>query len=201
MSALHGLTQAVATALIEYHLESESGNTFKESYLKLREGEGIYSSIKLRERMLRDYIAWVTLEAKGYQVLDQKTKQWFLENLAPTMFSLKFQRRLGDFTVAEGHEIIKAHEAHQPDDPKEYTEELRVGIAYWRIGLYEQANQAFSVALNINPESQDACYNVALSCFKLGLKQKAIEYWRAYLRLDKMSFWTVRVQKFLSTVR
>jgi len=196
-----GLTQAVATALIEYHLESESGNKFKESYLKLRQNEGIHSSIKLRERMLRDYISWVTLEAKGYQVLDQKTKQWFIENVAPTMFALKHQRRLGAFTIPEGNELIKHYELKTPDSVKQYEEELQVGLAYWKIGQYQQANQAFINAFNLEPQSQDACYNAALSCFKIGIKQKAIEYWRAYLRLDKMSFWTVRVQKFLNTVR
>jgi len=53
----------------------------------------------------------------------------------------------------------------------------------------------------LRPESMDACYNAALSNFRLGQKQKAIEYWRQYLRLDRSSFWQLRVQKFLSTVR
>lgn len=196
-----GLTQAVATALIEYHLETESGNTFKQSYIELRKNEGIYSSIKLRERMLRDYIAWVTREANGYQVMDHKTKQWFIENVAPTMFSLKCPRRVGDFPIAEGHELIKRYEEQDPEDVHDFYNDFRVGIAYWRLGQYDKAHSVFVRLFNMRPDSQDACYNVALSSFKTGQKQKAIEYWRAYLSLDKMSFWTVRVQKFLQTVK
>jgi len=194
-----GLTQAVATALIEYHLETESGSAFKQSYIALRKDEGIHSSIQLRERMLRDYIAWVTLEANGYQVMDKKTKQWFIENVAPSTFSLKHPRRLGDFLIAEAHELIAHYEEREPSQPRVFKDELRVGIAYWKTGQYLKANQAFINAFNLDTSSQDACYNAALSSFKNGFKQKAIEYWRAYLRLDKMSFWTVRVQTFLNT--
>jgi tetratricopeptide (TPR) repeat protein len=196
-----GLTQAVATALIEYHLETEAGNVFKQSYIELRKNEGIYSSIKLRERMLRDYIDWVTREANGYQVMDQKTKQWFIENVAPSMFSLKYPRRVGDFPIAEGHELIKKYETRPDEEKTDFVEEFRVGIAYWRLGQYDKAHSVFVRIFNMRPDSQDACYNVALSSFKTRQKQKAIEYWRAYLKLDKMSFWTVRVQKFLNTVK
>ena len=197
----HSLLQAVATALIEFHLDSEAGGHFRESYLELRKDEGIYSSIQLRERMVRDYLEWVTLEAKGYQVLDEKTRKWFIENVAPGTFALKHPRRLGEFPVAQSYDLIEEFEKVIEKDDNDFDAHFRLGIVYWRIGEYSKANIAFVRSSELHPDSADACYNVAISSFKIGQKQKAIDYWRTYLSLDKVSFWTVRTQKFLSTIR
>jgi len=197
----HGLLRAVATSLIEYHLDSESGSHFRESYLELRKSEGIYSSIQLRERMVRDYLEWVTLEAKGYQVLDEKTKKWFIENVAPGMFSLKHPRRLGEFPVADAFSLIDKYEDAIKENDNNFDAHFMLGIVYWRIGEYGKSNISFVRSSELDPSSEDACYNAAISSFKTGQKQKAIDYWRKYLSLDKASFWTVRTQKFLTTVR
>ena len=197
----HGLLQAVATALIEFHLDSEAGGHFRASYLELRKDEGIYSSIQLRERMVKDYLSWVTLEAKGYQILDDKTRKWFICNVAPGTFALKHPRRLGEFLVGEAYDLIDKYEKIVEKETQDFDAHFQLGIVYWRIGEYGKANIVFVHSAELRPESADACYNAAISCFKTGQKQKAIDYWRRYLSLDKASFWTVRTQKFLTTVR
>jgi len=197
-----GLLEAVSAALIEYHLDSQSGACFRESYLTLNKNKRINSSIQLRENIIRDYIGWVTLEAKGYQALDQETKGWFLENVAPPIFALKETRNssVKSASIAEVHDLIEKHEEGHNRIDDDFNYMLKVGMAYWRVRHYIKANYAFTGAAKLNAQSKNACYNAALSCFKTGQHHKARDYWRHYLSLDKSSFWTVRVQKFLNTI-
>jgi tetratricopeptide (TPR) repeat protein len=198
-----GLLQSLANAFIEYHLDSQSGTSFRNSYLALKKNQNINSSIQLRDAIVRDYIGWVTLEAKGYQALDQEARAWFIEHVAPPMFALKHPRSLSMETIPirEVHAFIDEYEARDDPDQSSSDDLLKIGIAYWRTRQYIKANHAFLQAFKHNPRSKDACYNAALGCFKTGQKAKARDYWKHYLSLDKVSFWTVRVQKFLSTVK
>lgn len=200
--SLKGILQTLSTAFIEYHLDSQSGTGFRKSYLALNKNKNVNSSIQLRDAIVRDYIGWVTLEAKGYQVLDQETRAWFIEHVAPPMFALKHPRSLSMETlpIGEVHSFVEKYEARKEEDTQSAEDLLAVGVAYWRTRQYIKANYIFMQAIKRDPNSKDACYNAALSCFKIGQKAKARDYWKKYLSLDKVSFWTVRVQKFLSTV-
>ncbi|MBU1863457.1 MAG: tetratricopeptide repeat protein [Candidatus Omnitrophica bacterium] len=196
-----GLLQSVAAALIEFHLESETGRQFRDSYEQLRKGEGIFSTIKLRERMLRDYIEWVTLEAKGYQVLEKDTRKWFYENVAPPRLSLKHPRRLGQRSMPEFLEYIEQNKQYLENEIKDFDVYFSLGIALWHQENFTDAHRAFVKAFELQPQSDNACYNAALSAFKTQQKEKASEYFKAYLRIDRSSFWVVRVQLFLNELR
>jgi hypothetical protein len=201
--SLKGLQQSLATALIEYHLDSQSGTRFRDSYLKLKKNQNINSSIQLRDNIVRDYIGWVTLEAKGYQVLDQEARGWFIEHVAPPMFALKHPHTLSveDVPIGDIHAMLEEYEAREDKEENNFELMFKLGISYWRVRQYIKSSYMFMRATFLDAQAKDACYNAALSCFKTGQKAKAIEYWKHYLTIDKASFWTVRVQKFLTTVR
>lgn len=192
-----GLIQAVATALIEYRLDADEDSILRNSYLKLRKNEGIFSSIQLRDRMLRDYLDWVLKEAKGYRVLDTNTAQWFLENIAPPLFALKCPRRINNFSITQWQIFIARHEKQIGKENIPFDTYFRLGVAYWQIEQYEKSYICFAQAAEQNPEHLDACYNAALSSYKIQQKADASTFWRKYLLLDKRSFWTNRVQEFL----
>jgi len=188
--------------LIEFHLDSASSTRFRDSYLRLKKNQNVNSSIQLRDNIVKDYIGWVTLEAKGYQVLDQEARTWFVEQVAPPMFALKHPRTLSMETrpVGEVHALLEEYELQEDKEEDSFDRMFRLGIGYWRVRQYIKANYMFMRASFLDPKSKDACYDAALSCFKTGQKTKAREFWQAYLEIDKASFWTVRVQKFLATV-
>lgn len=195
------LSQAVVTALVEYHLDSPKGARFKDSYRKLAKNKMLTSTIALRENLIKDYLDWITMEAKGYQVLDADTRRWFIENVAPAMFALRHPRRLGNMQASEAQEAIQQCEDLLRDEPDSYKLNFKLGMACWRVGSFAKANHSFVKAAEADPDSLDAVYNAALSCFKTGQKKKAGDLWKRYLSLDKASFWTLRVQKFLSAMR
>jgi len=198
---LRGLFQAVATALIEHFLDTDAGMHFRDQYWGLRRNERITSSIKFRERMLGDYLAWLMYEARGYQVLDAETRKWFIEHVAPSKFSLKHLRRLGNFTVPDAHELIERCEQCFSDIEGDFDALFKLGLACWRVGQFEKASDSFVRASLLRPDSLDACYNAGLSCLKIGRLQKAMDYWKTYFLLDKGSFWMLRVREFINSVR
>lgn len=198
---IRGLFEAVTTALIEFYLDSPYGLGFRDAYSKLNKNKTVTSAIEMNERIQKDYISWITMEANGYQVLDQETRQFFMEKVAPALFALRHPRRASDFTVAFAHELLKQDDERTDKDRTDFEEQFKLGLATWRIGNYPRAVLAFRHALEANPESVDACYNLAMAFFRTGQKKHAVETWRKYLTLDKSSFWQLRVQKFLGTNR
>jgi len=166
--SLKGLQQSLATALIEFHLDSASATRFRDSYLRLKKNQNINSSIQLRDSIVKDYIGWVTLEAKGYQVLDQEARTWFVEQVAPPMFALKHPRTLSMETrpVGEVHALLEEYEAQEDKNEDDFERMFRLGIGYWRVRQYIKSNYMFMRATFLDPRSKDACYNAALSCFK-----------------------------------
>ena len=201
LQAPRSIVQSVATALIEYHLDTDEDNELRNNYLKLKKNSGVHSTIQLRERLVRDYVAWVTLEAKGRQVLDKETKEWFITYIAPPTFALKHSRRLGDFSSFDAPGLITLYEKQLADNPRDFDTAFRLGIVAWRIEEYQKSSNAFLTAARLAPQDRDACYNAAISCYKVNDLQGAVHYWQEYLRIDKASFWMLRVQNFLREVR
>ncbi|MCX8094053.1 MAG: tetratricopeptide repeat protein [Candidatus Goldbacteria bacterium] len=58
-----------------------------------------------------------------------------------------------------------------------------LGIAYLRMGKFQEAFSAFESALEIEPWDMAAYVNAAILAEKLGYKDKAIKYWQKYDRL------------------
>ena len=141
------------------------------------------------------------MEAKGYLVLDADTRKWFIENIAPSMFALRHPRRLGNLAPSEAHALIDECQRIIEEDEGNFDANFKLGVAAWRVGNFYKANASFYKAVQIKPDSLDAVYNAAISSFKIGNKKKAMDLWRKYLSIDRSSFWTLRVQKFLSTTK
>ncbi len=58
-----------------------------------------------------------------------------------------------------------------------------LGVAYLRLKKYQQALEAFEMAISIEPWDMAAYVNAAILSEELGHKDKAIKYWQKYDRL------------------
>jgi Flp pilus assembly protein TadD len=69
-------------------------------------------------------------------------------------------------------------------DPELYVSYNDLGIVLIQLNKAGDANTAFSVALAIYPDSAEANYNMAYSCFLLGRKNDAVLYSKRALELS-----------------
>jgi tetratricopeptide (TPR) repeat protein len=66
----------------------------------------------------------------------------------------------------------------------------------------EESIQAYEAALRLAPDYADAHYNLAMAYERKGLRRRALEHWRQYLRLDRTGPWAeharTQLRKLLS---
>jgi tetratricopeptide (TPR) repeat protein len=87
-------------------------------------------------------------------------------------------------------------------DPRYALAYFDLGNVLDETGRLSDAVQTYQSALALAPTYADAHYNLALAFEKLHQPRKALEHWRAYLRLDQSGPWAVharhQVQKILA---
>jgi tetratricopeptide (TPR) repeat protein len=90
------------------------------------------------------------------------------------------------------------------------TADPRYALAYFDLGnvldetgRLPDAVRAYRQAITLAPTYADAHYNLALAYEKMAQQRKALEHWRAYVRLDTRGPWAVharnQIQKILDS--
>jgi len=72
-------------------------------------------------------------------------------------------------------------------DPEQERFYYNMGLAYYRLVLYEQAADAYWKAINKKPNFGEAWYNLSLAFNKLGESEKAFMAYEKYLKLSRAS--------------
>jgi len=91
---------------------------------------------------------------------------------------------LGSFNkaLAYWHRVTKRN-------PKYVTAWFNLANVYDELHRYDDAVMAGTKAIMLKPDYADAYYNLALAYEHLGQRQKALQYWRQYVRLDPVGPW------------
>jgi tetratricopeptide (TPR) repeat protein len=61
-------------------------------------------------------------------------------------------------------------------------------------GRIEEAINTYKTAIQLAPTYADAHYNLALAYEKIREPRKALQHWRAYVKLDTTGPWTVHAK-------
>lgn len=89
-------------------------------------------------------------------------------------------------------------------DPKYALAYFNLGNVVDETGRIEEAVQVYRKALEIKPDYADCHYNLALAFEKLKQPAAALLHWRAYVRLDIHSPWSVharnQIERILKTI-
>jgi tetratricopeptide (TPR) repeat protein len=88
-------------------------------------------------------------------------------------------------------------------DPRYALAYFDLGNVLDETGRVAEAIQTYSTALQLAPTYADAHYNLALAYEKLKEPRKALQHWRAYVKLDTVGPWSVharnQIQRILQT--
>ena len=110
--------------------------------------------------------------------------------------TLYYNRR--DFVSAEKH-----YRHAVESDPRYALAYFDLGNVLDETGRVEDAAQAYRTALQLAPTYADSHYNLALAYERLNQPRRALNHWRAYLKLDGSGAWAshakAQVSKILAT--
>jgi tetratricopeptide (TPR) repeat protein len=94
-----------------------------------------------------------------------------------------------DYALAEKH-----YRAAIAIDPRYALAYFDLGNVLDETGRVTEAIQAYNTALQLAPTYGDAHYNVALAYEKIREPRKALQHWRAYVKLDTSGPWAVHAR-------
>jgi tetratricopeptide (TPR) repeat protein len=75
-----------------------------------------------------------------------------------------------------------------------------LGNSLFHIGKTEDAEKSFQEVLDTNPTHLKSIYSLAIIYEKRGEKEKAIEMWQRYLKLDPSSDWADKARSHLAAI-
>ncbi|MGH9650310.1 MAG: tetratricopeptide repeat protein [Terriglobales bacterium] len=100
-----------------------------------------------------------------------------------------------DYTQAEKH-----YRQATAADPRYALAYFDLGNVLDETGRLPDAVRAYRQAITLAPTYADAHYNLALAYEKMGQQRKALEHWRAYVRLDNRGPWAVHARNQIQKI-
>ncbi len=100
-----------------------------------------------------------------------------------------------DYALAEKHYRVAIG-----IDPRYALAYFDLGNVLDETGRVMEAIQAYNTALQLAPTYGDAHYNVALAYEKIKQPRKALQHWRAYVKLDTVGPWAVHARNQIKRI-
>jgi tetratricopeptide (TPR) repeat protein len=100
-----------------------------------------------------------------------------------------------DYALAEKHYRVAIG-----IDPRYALAYFDLGNVLDETGRVMDAIQAYNTALQLAPTYGDAHYNVALAYEKIKQPRKALQHWRAYVKLDTVGPWAVHARNQIKRI-
>jgi tetratricopeptide (TPR) repeat protein len=94
-----------------------------------------------------------------------------------------------DYSLAEKH-----YRSAIQIDPRYALAYFDLGNVLDETGRVEEAINTYKTAIQLAPTYADAHYNIALAYEKMRQPRKALQHWRAYVKLDTTGPWTVHAK-------
>jgi tetratricopeptide (TPR) repeat protein len=126
-----------------------------------------------------------------YQAVLEKDPEHAAANI--NLGTLYYNRQ--DYALAEKHYRVAI-----AIDPRYALAHFDLGNVLDETGRVMDAIQAYNTALQLAPTYGDAHYNVALAYEKIKQPRKALQHWRAYVKLDTVGPWAVHARNQIKRI-
>ncbi|MCA8914646.1 MAG: hypothetical protein KDB90_04470 [Planctomycetes bacterium] len=188
--------ESLAHAAIMYRLEVDATELNKALLASYRESipanRSVRANLKLRNGLVRDYVAWMASEAIGEDVLPRETREWFERHIAPN----KEQPWVPyDLRGRSEHQLVQA--LRESAEAAETAErEYRAAVIEWLLDprneatIRERVLPRLNKAIKLDAGHRAAVYSAAALQMQLGEFQKAISGFRRFTEIAPTSWWT-----------
>jgi hypothetical protein len=195
-----GALRSLAHAAVLYRLDVESGKMLLASY---RESvhRGVRSNLKLRNNLVRDYLAWMTQEAMGEEVLARPVREWFERHVAPD----KTRPWLPPDLRGRAEHQLRDELRRLAGEPEGAEREFRAGVIEWLLGkdaaACSRALPRMQRAEKLQETHRGAVYSAATLHMQLKDYQKAIAAFQRFTEISPKSWWTSKAIELCAQCR
>jgi hypothetical protein len=196
-----GFMGSIATAIIEYRLDVDEEKNLVNSYSKLPHLKKVRSIIQIKNTLIKDYLTWMTGEARGYKLLPRETRMWFEHEIAPSKNEIYCPPDLQQFMLSADEfktalQNIESRLAPKLEEsPKEDL--WRAAILNYQQGKFERAFECIKTFVGKDEKDAFGQYNLGVVAMKVSRKQEAAKAFNDFAALQPQSWWTNVVRDHL----
>jgi hypothetical protein len=202
-SALASLANGVA--LYRLHVDSLDGKqALLTSYRDaLAESTRPRSKLKLRNRLMADYRAWISAEALGQRVLERESRLWFEARIAPSKGDPWVPPAVLDLNERQLQSRLLELEKAPPGPGRDFQQ----AILYWMLAPHSRESISLHVlprmesALRANPQDPATLYSAAVLHMKARSFQRAIALFTDFRAKAPTSWWTHKAAELSAQCR
>ena len=199
--------ESVANAIVLFRLEADAGYSeralFRSFQREIKEYSTLRSNLKLRMSMIRDYLAWVTQEARGNQVLSREVREWFEEHIAPRKEDPIVPRELRGLASRQ----LKSKLDDTERAPASAERTYRAAMLRWLLepdseqNLKQQVLPLLEEAMMKAPENLDFVYSAGALHKRARHFARAIECFNRYATEARQSWWSRKAVELCAACR
>lgn len=202
-----GAEAALANAAALYRLDvdaAENDHALLKSFrADVPENRALRSNLKLRNRLVEQYLAWISHEAHGRPVLSRETRLWFEARIAPPREEPWVPAEYQDL----GQRQLAGRLTELEGAPAGAEREFRCALLYWLLypdnarALRDWVLPRLDHALELAPDNHGYLYSAAVLHRRAGSFQRAIELFTRFERQAPTSWWTRKAAELCALCR
>lgn len=197
---------SVASAVVLYRVDVDQSYNEREMILSykndIKEHKKIRSMIKLRQQLIKDYMLWVTKEAKGFPLMEKPNRLWFEYRIGPNKYNPKFPIDMLGLSMKQQREGLEAEMAKP-----ESLETLYRQALYWFMMeedntemLQKETVPRLEKCYEMDPNHLDVIYSLGAVLRKVKNK-KCIDILVEYTRKAPQSWWSKKATELVNTFK
>ncbi|MBF0433314.1 MAG: hypothetical protein HQK83_18695 [Fibrobacteria bacterium] len=194
---------SVFSAVVEYKLDCDEDKILLSSYNKLKEYADIRSTFQLKDKFIKDYIAFMGNETKGYKVLPKNIRKWFEREVAPNKHNIRVPLKFDPLLMSrEEFEALKKNISKKIEDGKASSMEYFImGIIYEYCAEDYKALNCFIKAVIGDNNFLTSIYNAGIMAIRVKEKKIANKFFSHYMKLEPQSWWSAACRDHLIKLR
>ncbi len=197
---------SVASAVVLYRVDVDQSYNDRELILSykndIKDNKKIRSMIKLRQQLIKEYLLWITKEAKGFPLMEKQSRIWFEYRIAPNKYEPKFPRDMHGLTLKAQREGLEA-ELKKEENPQTL---FRQALFYYLMDgenqdvLKDQIYARLEKALEQDPGNLDVIYSLG-TIYRKNKNKRCIELFVDYTKKAPQSWWSKKALELVTTFK
>jgi hypothetical protein len=194
-------------AIVLYRLDADAAyndrKLFKSYQSEIKEYAQLRSNLKLRQNLTRDYLIWITREARGQQDLSREVRDWFEANIAPRKDEPLVPRELRGLGSRQLKGKLDEVERSMPCGERSF----RSAMLRWlqdmenEEALKVQVLPLLEEAMRQAPGNLDYVYSAGALYKRARMYPQAIECFTRYAANARKSWWTNKAVELCAACR
>lgn len=197
---------SVASAVVLYKIDVDQSYSDRELMLSykndIKENKKMRSMIKLRQQLIKEYLLWITKEAKGFPLMEKQSREWFEYRIGPNKHDPKFPPDMRNLTMKQQREGLEA----ELKKPESALTLFRQALFHYLMDkengdiMSKEVYPRLEKAMQLDAANLDILFSTA-AVYKRAKNKRCIDLFIEYTKKAPQSWWSKKALEHVTTFK